>query len=198
MADATQVDKRLMDGGTKLDRSITRTPTENLPRRIDVYPGKPVDVAEVIAGMTARNREKRGETVAHPIESINDIFSLLERISKKRAGTAISPFLDELHIIGHGTPGKFGIGTYMYDSDSLKKIAKGKVANHFKDSATVYLEGCDAAAGAEGLAFTEQIGRVFFGDKTGYVWGNTCPVIIIGEMTTCKPVSRKYPHDFKK
>jgi hypothetical protein len=172
--------------------------------RLDVFPEEPIDPAEVLLGVFAKGREKRGETAAAiSIKELDDIFILLEviseKISKNTGSKKVEPFLSELHILGHGAPGRFGIGTYMYDPDDLKKIKTGKTQGYIKTNATIYLEGCDVASGSKGEEFMYQMGRIFFGSKSGYVWGNTCPVLgAVVEITTCKPVKKKYPADFKK
>lgn len=177
---------------------------KGLSIRLDVFPEEPIDPAEVLLGVFAKGREKRGETTAAiSIKELDDIFILLEviseKISKNTGSKKVEPFLSDLHILGHGGPGRFGIGTYMYDSDDLKKIKTGKTQGYIKTNATIYLEGCDVASGSKGEEFMYQMGRIFFGSKSGYVWGNTCPVLgAVVEITTCKPVKKKYPADFKK
>ncbi len=167
---------------------------------LELYPLKPIDSGEALLRGLAINRARAARNrEAVPIDSLDDVFTLLdlmaERIAKASGQKKATSFISELHILGHGNPGQFGIGTYMYDSKALKRIPKGRTHGYLEDNAAIYLDGCLAAAGAKGKEFMYEIGRVFLGDKHGTIRGNTGPVIVMGEMTTRDPVSLKYPEN---
>lgn len=172
--------------------------------RLDFYPGKPIDAAEVLLSQVAKRRQKAGKTFALPIEELEDIFIsfkiIAETIKKRTHRTKVLPFISEVHILGHGNPGAFGIGSFLYKIRDLKKLKTGRAQQYMKSNATIYLEGCNVAAGKKGKAFIQQLGRIFFGKKTGFIWGNTCLVTApMGiNLTKCKPVKYKYPNDFRK
>jgi len=93
----------------------------------------------------------------------------------------------------HGSPGTFAVGNYKYDAAYLKKLEKGKGEKYFLPNAKIFLDGCLAAKGPEGTEFLYQIGRVFLGEKHGFIQGNTREVIAYGHMVAKDPVRLAYP-----
>jgi hypothetical protein len=176
--------------------------TPDLAIRVDLYPEQPVDTAEMLLGIFAKRREKVGKTQqAISITEFEDVILILDvlagMIKKHTKARQVKPFISELHLLGHGKPGGFKFGSYMYEVKDLAKIKSGKAREYMRPGATIYFEGCDTASGPQGKSFMGEIGRIFFSDKTGILWGNTCPVLgAVAEITTCKPRTFKYPDDF--
>lgn len=59
--------------------------------------------------------------------------------------------------------------------------------------ATIELEGCSVGYGEEGTAFLYQIGRIFFGGKSGTLKASVKSIISPG---LARPVTYRYPGDF--
>ncbi|HWQ48747.1 MAG TPA: DUF4157 domain-containing protein [Methanosarcina sp.] len=158
---------------------------------------KGMDTAEAILEGIAKGRETRKVSdAALPMEYFEDIGIILSEISKQSGG-AIN-FVRELHLMGHGRENEFGFGRYFYKSEDLKNYKTGLYADYMTEGATIYMEGCDVAAGETGLKYLKEVGRIFFGNKkSGYLKGNTCEIHGIGEMTECGPRTLRWPSDFR-
>jgi len=156
-----------------------------------------MDTAEAILEGIAKGRETRKVSdAALPMEYFEDIGIILSEISKQSGG-AIN-FVRELHLMGHGRENEFGFGRYFYKSEDLKNYKTGLYADYMTEGATIYMEGCDVAAGETGLKYLKDVGRIFFGNKkSGYLKGNTCEIHGIGEMTECGPRTLRWPSDFR-
>lgn len=155
-----------------------------------------MDPAESLLEGIAKNRahEKRTDA-AFPMEYFEDIGAYLEAIAQQTGATA---FVRELHLMGHGTEDNFGFGRYYYNSATLQKFGTGILAPYMADGASIYMEGCAVAKGEAGKKYLAEIGRIFFGDKkSGYIKGNTCTILGIGELTECDPRTLHWPSDFK-
>jgi hypothetical protein len=158
---------------------------------------KGMDTAAALLEPIAKGRERRKATdAAFPMEDFEDIGITLAEIGKQ---TGVTEFVRELHLMGHGTENKFGFGRYLYNSEYLQKnYETGLHAVYMAPGATIYMEGCDVAKGEAGLKYLKEVGRIFFGDqKAGFVKGNTCIVIGMGEITECQPRTLRWPSDFK-
>lgn len=133
------------------------------------------------------------------ISTLAEAFITLELMAKtigdRTKNRNVGPFISELHILGHGNPGEFEIGNNMYDAAYLKKLDKGKGEKYFNPNAKIYLDGCLTAKGPGGKEFMYQIGRVFLGEKHGFIQGNTREVAAYGHMVTQDPVRIAYPEN---
>jgi len=172
---------------------------------LDFYPEKPDDPAEALLKDMATRRMTAGKTLALPILDFHAFKAYLEKeladeVKKQARLTEVAPFIREIHIWGHGKPGYFKFGRELIGAENLKKLGTGTLGRYVKPETTIYLKGCNAAAGDQGKAFMYQLGRIIFGGKTGYLWGNRRPVIsLMGvDQSQGDPVKYKYPTDFKQ
>lgn len=203
-------DKAITDrglGGSKKSAGKRDEPPKSPPPKVDLrlilylYP----DVATDASEQELKNRaiewvkEDPLHRASMPIRSLAEAFTVLDVISKeigrRTKSKDVGPFISELHLLGHGNPGKFEIGNYMYDAEYLKKLDKGKAEKYLLPNAKIYLVGCLAAKGPEGKEFLYQIGRVFLGKKHGFIQGNTSEVIAYGHMVTKDHVRLEYPQN---
>lgn len=137
------------------------------------------------------------------IESLEEIFAILQLMANQigsQTKEKVPPFVSEIHILGHGKPGEFNIGSKSYDSTYFKKLAKGRAEEYLEDNAAIFLDGCLAGSDAVGKEFLYQIGRVFFGNKRGSITANTGVVVPVinresGKMGSTKPVTLRYPEN---
>ncbi|HKJ69729.1 MAG TPA: hypothetical protein VKA68_17365, partial [bacterium] len=84
------------------------------------------------------------------------------------------------------------------DAETLTQNYGGvSVGKFVKEGTTIIFSGCNAGAEPGGLNLMKEFGRIFFGSKSGTLRANTCPVLAMGEATSCKPVEFRYP-DMKK
>lgn len=69
---------------------------------------------------------------------------------------------DAIHVLSHGTPGSFTLGTDQLDNDTLTDNADilQAWATHLSADADILLYGCDIAQGAEGQAFISELARL--------------------------------------
>ncbi|MCB1787844.1 MAG: DUF4157 domain-containing protein [Gammaproteobacteria bacterium] len=156
-----------------------------------------MDMAEYLLEGMAEGRVKDKRTdAAFPMAAFDDIGAALAFIAGRHQDA--TGFVRGLHLMGHGTEDHFGFGEHYYSSAYLNKnYTSGQFAGYMADGATVYLEGCDVAKGEAGKRYLQAVGRIFFGsEKAGFLKGNTCKVIGMGEMTECEPRTLRWPSDF--
>lgn len=157
-----------------------------------------MDTAEYMLGGIAKKRVKESRSnAAFPMAQFDDIGAVLQALSEQAGGA--TNFVRELHLMGHGTEDNFGFGEHFYSSDYLNKnYTSGQHAKYMADGGTIHMEGCNVAKGEAGERYLKAVGRIFFGDaKTGYLKGNTCTIIAMGELTECGPRTLRWPADFK-
>jgi len=157
-----------------------------------------MDTAEVMLGGIAKKRvQENRSNAAFSMAQFDDIGAVLQALSEQAGGA--THFVRELHLMGHGTEDNFGFGEHFYSSDYLNKnYTAGQHAKYMADGGTIYMEGCNVAKGDAGERYLKAVGRIFFGDaKTGYLKGNTCTIIAMGELTECGPRTLRWPGDFK-
>jgi len=190
-----------------------RAPSPKL--RWDFYPGTSRDVVEQQMRYVAEGRKAEEITQEiRPIESFEDIFAELGGYAhfwKERHNVpSISPFVREIHILGHGhkLPGEgMRIGAKMYSEADLEKFSTGWGQRFMQPNARIVLEGCSIAGGYSGRKFIYEVARVFFGEKVGYIRASTCIGFLVyketkkgtrPELTECSPIDCKYPDDFRE
>ena len=153
-----------------------------------------MDSEEVELKKIAQKREKLNKTnISIPMQSFLDIKEYLDVIAQQLKA---ADFVRELHLMGHGTKNNFGFGEYYYSTEYLESYETGLFEQYMSNSGTIYLEGCAVAKGSEGKAYLREIGRIFFGKKSGFLKGNTCFIFAIGELTECQPRTLHWPSDF--
>lgn len=193
---------------------------------VTVYSGDTSDPLHETAKGIAESRYKTGKTnLAFPINRIEDLHQTLqlyaylnklqpeERIEKwKREGNFFlvpedhPGFVNKITIIGHGragTKGKepfYGFGGVAYKTSELAGLHQNGLdfSRYMISGGTVFLEGCEAAAGEEGRLFLFQIGQIFFGSrKKGRIKANTTVSMpIAGEIVGGSARELVWPDDF--
>jgi hypothetical protein len=161
------------------------------PFTINVYPsGRPIDAAEVTMPDIARRRP--GEAVG--VRSLAELLVWIKNESEERKKLGMPHQLEAMSLLGHGHPGHFAIGDYMYSAETLRDVYRDVSVEQFvREGSTIIFSGCDAGGEPGGLELMQEFGRIFFGDKSGILRANTCPVVAMGETTTCEPVEFHYP-----
>jgi hypothetical protein len=164
---------------------------------VDFYPNSPQDAAETLLRDMVRRRELARQTIGVGIDDFSDFINTLEKDLAEEAHKK-GRFIREIHVWGHGDPGRFKFGSEYLGADDLGKRGMG-LNKHIAPFSTLYLRGCNAAAGKEGKEFLYQLGRVVFGCLPGYLWGNTRPVSsAMGvDQSPGDPVEYSYPNDFQ-
>lgn len=83
----------------------------------------------------------------------------LDAISQQLAGKG---GYDAIHIISHGTPGSFTLGSDLVDSDKLQENSQQlqSWADALNQGADILLYGCDVAQGEAGQSFIEQMAAI--------------------------------------
>lgn len=169
------------------------------------FEGMPSEIVTLVN--IAQGRVKKG-SMSLPIERFDDILPSLEwLIEKLRSGqefgyglqNQLHHFIRELHIMGHGGKEWFQFGGYAYKTEDLYGYESGLFSTFLAPGGTIYMEGCNVAAGDAGIRYLSEIGRIFFGnDGWGFIRGNTCEITsIVGlELQECKPLTLMWPADF--
>jgi hypothetical protein len=172
-----------------------------LPDKIVFYPQKPSDPTETILGWRAEKIHEKHKVPIEKIKSIYDVFEFLDKIPEKHKELSgvksVEPFISELLFLGHGHSGMFKFGETYCSIEDLKKIKSGKAERHLKPNALVKLDGCKVAAAPYGEQFMCEVGRVFFGNKPGRIWGNTGNVVPSDSYPNA-PITIKWPDCKKK
>lgn len=69
------------------------------------------------------------------------------------------PEVDQVHVVSHGAPGRLYLGN---ESLSLENLAayQSQIADWFSQPATLFLYGCDVAAGDYGMSFLQSLHKL--------------------------------------
>ena len=161
---------------------------------IDFYPKSPQDTAEVLLKNMVERRERAHKTLGISIADFSDFKGFLAKDVASVLNNQ-GRFITAIYIWGHGNPGYFRFGSEYIGAKNLKDVVTGCCSEHIVPFSTIYLKGCNTAAGQEGKEFMHQLGRVVFGGIVGYIWGNTREVMsLMGvDQSSGSPVEYRYP-----
>lgn len=136
------------------------------------------------------------------------VESEVEDFKKKTGIKEIKPFITDLRFICHGndfankpnSPAQFKFGLYdpnglfkaTYTRKDLRELRSGIFESFLERNAQVYLDGCGTAYYYPRCdKFLCEVGRVFFGNKSGRVLGNTTMYSVPGGYDPIEILERK-------
>ena len=148
-------------------------------------------------GAYAERMEQEGRAIAFPVTDLSDLHTKMNEEKQRRisAGTQ-DDLVNELHLYGHGLPGQLQIGGVDYTHSDLRAFNE-TFEELMQPGAIIFAESCLSSQGEEGWELFRQLGQVFFGNRDGWLQGNTQVMQTIAGPIEARPRLFRYPHDFR-